>query len=122
MSDENTPRKSEFNEANLQIMRLHGLSIQYAQCWISNADYNKATWILDQIWVELYPDAMDEDKGKEEQDTFSNKIIKLDEKIFTAKSRVERYKALQEKRMLLRYLQELSGKGSKKSKRSRKVM
>ncbi len=32
------------------------------------------------------------------------------------KSRVERYKALQEKRMLLRYLQELSGKEAKNPK------
>ncbi len=123
--EDNTPKKSEFNDANYQIIRLHVFSMQYAQCFIcdvTEVNYNRAQWILDQIWVELYSDSLDEDKGKETQDTFSHKIRVLDYKIHSSKTVTERYYNLQEKRMLLKHLQEVVCKGSKKSKRSRKVM
>jgi hypothetical protein len=122
MADDDKKEQSDFNEANFQILRLHELSMSYSNCWIKNVDYNKAMWILDQFWVELCADAVDEDKNKHEKETFSYQIMKCDEEIHKAKNRYELYKAIQKKRMTLKMLQEACGKGSKKSKKIRKVM
>ena len=119
---ENNTVKSDFNEANFQILRLHDLSMKYASCWIGDADYFKARWILDQIWIELSADAQEEDKNKPEVETYFYKVAELDKNIDTVKKDTEIYRALQEKRIFLKLLQEQVGKGGKKSKQVRKVM
>jgi hypothetical protein len=99
---------SEFNEGGFQILRLH-------KCWTKCDFYSKRglfsewKWELDRAWIELSTDAkrLDEDKY-----TRKNMIYNI--KIQLAKNRDEIYKALQDKEMFLRNLQEEAGKGSKK--------
>ena len=105
---------SDFNEAKLQIFRLHLL-------WLSCntlSQIGKLTewkWKLDTIWRELSPDATIKDKGKDIKDTYFYKIKKLNLAIAEAKEDKDIYNALQEKEIFLRCLQEEVGKGSKRS-------
>jgi len=122
MTEETEKKMSDFNEAGLQVLRLHRLSLQYSNCWIDDPNYSRAKWILDQFWIELTPDARDEDKNKPKEETYYFKIDEANNKITNAKNRNELYHLLQEKRILLKLLQEDVGKGSKKSKQRRKVM
>lgn len=103
---------SEFNEASLQIQRLHNL-------WLKCNAFSQAgrleewKWVLDRVWIELSADA--EDKHKTENKLL-NKIISL------SKNPTRLYNALQRKEIFLRGLQESAGKGSKKKKQYEQIL
>ncbi len=114
---------SDFNEAQLQIYRLNNLSDEYSRCWTGDeGKYQKAIWITDQIHIELYADIQELDKNKPESETHELKLKILNKIIFKQTSYAGKYIAIQNKRKYLKIIQELVGKGSKKSKPQRRIM
>ncbi len=108
--------KSQFNEANLQIMRLHN-------CWVRCNSYSTKgkldewKWELDVIWRELYADAFRKDKKcKKDEDKYEFDMDNINVTISNAKSKRNAYNALQKKDMFLRKLQDDVGKGGKREK------
>ena len=101
---------SEFNEAGLQIMRLH-------DCWndcksyIKNGKYDKWKWVLDAIWVELYPDVIHSKKG----DGYIKQYNLCNKRIIISNNKNQLYFALVKKQEFLKKLQDDVGKGSKRS-------
>lgn len=108
--------KSQFNEANLQIMRLHN-------CWVRCNSYSTKgklyewKWELDVIWRELYSDVIRKDKKlKNDEDKYETKMLQINSDISTSKGKSGLYDNLQKKDMFLRKLQDDVGKGGKREK------
>ena len=110
---------SEFNEAKFQILRLHN-------SWEKCKDYSHSgklmqwNWELDNIFAELSTDAENEDNGKESnrkesKQGYTDKIKKLNELVAENKKNSEKlYLILRMKERILKRLQDVSGKGSKR--------
>lgn len=115
---------SDFNEAKLQILRLHGL---WSDCHRLSCS-GKLTlwnWKLDRVYVELTNDMWDEDKEKKSKkpESFYQRILKVNDDI--SKEEVvgkKLYKLLTEKEMILRELQNAAGKGGRKREEDADVM
>lgn len=120
MSPDEDNMISEFNEAKLQIYRLHAIWLQarYAR---EAGDLKALRWVLDSAEIELshdmervdkkekLPEENKEDTWKNRLDTINAKIIEVAEKYDKSKM----YKSLKEKEIFLRALQETAGKGGK---------
>jgi len=116
---------SDFNEAKFQIYRLN-LAWIGCRSLSENGLFDKWKWKLDAIWRELSPDAREKDgykkkytewttEGIKDEKTYIFKVNKLNDNIANAANRNEKYKALQEKEIFLRCLQDDVGKGSRRS-------
>ena len=114
-------RLSDFNEAGFQILRLHGLWLRANQCALTGS-LNEWKWILDVIARELSPDIKHLDKTTKEGKTNKERLDKLNENISKAKGSAAEYKALEEKDIFLRCLQDDVGKGSKSSDHFEDIM
>lgn len=109
---------SEFNEAKYQIYRLHNI---WTECKFlrERGKLMQVRWKLDSAAIELWDDAMRLDEGKDKKDEkekYTSKILNLDKEIsdaVKAKNIELFYTKLMEKEILLRKLQNESGKGSK---------
>jgi hypothetical protein len=106
---------SEYNQAALQILRLHN-------AWISCSRHRmegnlvQYKWDLDNIELELASDIDRLDQKKKEIDKFTNKITKLNSLILfyeLNKKNMQYFLKLREKEVLLRIIMERSGKGGK---------
>ena len=103
---------SEFNEAQLQLLRLNELWSKY-HTLISEPNYRNANKTLNAIWIELTPDA--KYKGMKK---YSDGIALIDKKIFSFASEPDKLeKTLNIKAIFLKDLQEASGKGSKRKEK-----
>lgn len=97
---------SRYNEAGLQIMRLH-------EMWASCENYSTKgrlilwKWELDSIWRELIADV---DKNPD-KDKIKKKNSLLKEKISKARSRSELYFYLNQRHEFLKIIQDKAGKG-----------
>jgi hypothetical protein len=106
---------STFNDAKLQIFRLNNAWERYATS-IRSGNLIKADWDLDEVYGELYIDEEYEDEGKEEGKQFKSKFKKINDLIAKHKNDTSKfYLVLKMKERLLRRLQDLSGKGAKRS-------
>ena|SRR3990167_10518879 len=106
---------SDFNEAKYQIYRLH-LDLLDCRSYAKKGNLINWKWVLDHIWLELAADARTKDSKDLEKNKYFKRIEELNKEI--AKNENDRdklYKALQEKEMFLRFLQDDVGKGSKRS-------
>ncbi len=105
---------SEFNEAKFQIYRLHNLWLK-AEQQRSSGKLVDCRWTLDSVEVELHTDIKRLDKEKEDN-KYGEKLAKLEKDIEESKEKKEVdkfYVALKKKEMLLREIQDHSGKGGR---------
>ncbi len=111
--------RSKYNEANLNIQRLHN-------CWLkcaffrSNAHYDKWKWELDTIWSELCQDVKEERLHDYEKVEKENKKLRGD--IGKADDRKNLYDAINERHIFLRRLQDRVGKGGTYEDQSSEAM
>ena len=115
---------SDFNEAKLQILRLHGLwsDCHHLSC---SGKLIQLNWKLDRIYIELINDMWDEDKVKKSKEpkSFYQRILEINGDISKEGTGGNKfYKLLIEKEMILRELQNAAGKGGRKSEEDADVM
>ncbi|UCD21007.1 MAG: hypothetical protein JSW08_00450 [archaeon] len=104
---------SEFNEAQLQIYRLHNI---WLECRVARSigDLVKYKWKLLDAEVELWNDAKRVDK--QQKTTYVKKLNELNEEINPSKTEEDLKKIfnkLIDKEKVLRALQDAAGKGAK---------
>lgn len=101
---------SEFNEAKLQIYRLH-------QMWVTSDFARRAgdliswKWILDGAEIELAEDAKRLDKSKKRE--YVKEIKEINEKLNSQVKKKEMYELLKKKMILLKEIQNEAGKGAR---------
>jgi len=107
---------ADFNESVFQLQRLHNI---WTKCnyFLVMGDYYRWNFNLDCAWIELYPDSIDLDESCKEDDAkFINQIEKLDKEIYNNwQNKNLLFRLMKKKHMILKLLQEKTGKGSKKS-------
>ncbi len=104
---EETKQISRYNEAAMQIMRLHELWLR-AELYANRGSLVKWKFILDSIWRELYPDV----KRKEDSNKTINENQKLKKTISKCNRNFEMYNALNERHEFLKGVQDSVGKGA----------
>ena len=104
--EEDKGEQSKYNEAMLQIQRLHG---SWTRCnmYARSGNLSGWKWELDIVWRELRPDV--KKMPKPEETTQEN--IKHKQAIASATTRTEMYDALNDRHEFLKILQDTVGKG-----------
>lgn len=102
---ENQPQVSKYNEAGLQILRLHEFWLK-AEDYANNGNLPRWKFILDSVWRELYPDV----KKRGEPEWIKNNSDHK-EKIADSKNLAEFYNALNKRHEFLKFIQDSVGKG-----------
>src|SRR3990167_10459168 len=106
---------SDFNEAKYQIYRIH-LDLLDCRSYAKKGGLIGWKWVLDHLWLELAADARAKIGKDDTENKYFKRIAELNEEIAkNEKNRNMLYKALQEKEMFLRFLQDDVGKGGKRS-------
>jgi len=116
--EEKIDESSKYNEAAMQIMRLHNLWVKIEE----NANKgNLKEWqhLLDSVWRELRADVnhlsetvKDGDKHSDKEKTIRmNKYLKLKVLVMASETRTEWNNALNERHEFLKQLQDEVGKG-----------
>lgn len=98
---------SRYNEAGMQIMRLHEYWLK-AEVYANRGILIKWKFILDSIWRELYADV----KRKNDSEKLIEKNNKLKEDIAKAKKNYLLYQALDVRHEFLKGVQDSAGKGA----------
>lgn len=100
--------KSKYNEANLNIQRLHNAWLRCAH-YRRNAEYQKWKWELDNIWSELCQDVGEKrmSNHKETEKEFEEQR----DKIGAMTSKDDLYESISKLHIFLRRLQDRVGKG-----------
>ncbi len=106
--EEKTSETSKYNEAGLQIMRLHEFWLK-AELYANKGWLRKWNFVLDSIYRELYADLLRSD-DKEKLDLKYSKIIKI---LKNSQNQIELYNNLNKKHFFLKELQDSAGKGAK---------
>ena len=104
--DNNSEELSKYNEAGLQISRLHELWL-LAEQHISRGHFLKWKFTLDAIWREMNADV----ERMNDVEEVRKKDRKLKLNIARAKTRSDYYNALDERHQSLKVLQDNAGKG-----------
>ncbi len=99
---------SKYNEAAMQIMRLHNLWVKIEEN-VNKGNLLEWQFLLDSVWRELRADIDHISKG--EDLTQENKLLKLKVLVAASKTRTEYYNALNKRHEFLKRLQDKSGKG-----------
>ncbi len=107
-NDEQSSEISQYNEASLQIMRLHELWLK-AENYASKGILIKWKFILDAIYRELYADI----KRKEDCEEVKVKDFTLRKKIAISKTKSDLYVSLNNRHTFLKELQDVVGKGGR---------
>ncbi len=108
MEEEKPDESSKYNEAALQIMRLHNLWVKIEEN-VNKGNLEEWQYLLDSVWRELRAD-VNHLKGDKDKIN-GNKKLKLKVLIARSKNRTEWYKALNERHEFLKQLQDDVGKG-----------
>ena len=106
--EEKVDESSKYNEAAMQIMRLHNLWVKIEE-YANKGNLREWQFLLDSVWRELSADTSHINTGEEL--TKENKMLKLKVLIAASKTKTEYYKALNERHEFLKRLQDKSGKG-----------
>ncbi len=104
---EETKQISRYNEAAMQIMRLHELWLK-AELYANRGLLVKWKFILDSVWRELYPDV----KRKKDSKKTIEENLKLKKTISECNRSFEIYTALNERHEFLKGVQDSVGKGA----------
>jgi len=106
---------SDFNQAKLEILRLNNRWESFGTK-IRSGDLINANWELDSIWGELVRDEEIQDKDSEEAEKYNTKLRKINELIAKHQDYPDKfYLILRFKERILRRLQDVAGKGGKRS-------
>ncbi len=97
---------SRYNEAGMQIMRLHELWLK-AESYANKGLLIKWKFILDSIWRELYSDV----KRKDDSGEWIKNNNKLKKSISESKIGSQMYSTLDERHQFLKEIQDSVGKG-----------
>ena len=99
---------SKYNEAAMQIMRLHNLWVKIEE-HVNKGSLEEWQYLLDSVWRELRADVnhLQTQKNKIEE----NKKLRLKVLIAKSKNRTEWYNTLNERHEFLKQLQDDVGKG-----------
>jgi hypothetical protein len=105
--EEDSQEVSKYNEAALQIMRLHELWLK-AEHYANSGQLIKWKFTLDSIWRELCSDI---NLRMTNSKKIMEKNIEIREKIADAKERFTLYNALDRRHQFLKNIQDEVGKG-----------
>lgn len=105
--EEETKQVSRYNEAGMQIMRLHELWLK-AEVYANRGLLIKWKFILDSVWRELYSDV----KRQNDFEKIINDNIKLKKTISECKTAPAMYVALDARHQFLKKMQDSVGKGA----------
>ena len=106
--EEKIDESSKYNEAAMQIMRLHNLWVKIEEN-INKGNLQEWQYLLDSVWRELSADTGHINTGKELIE--ENKLLKLRVLVAASESRTKYYNALNGRHEFLKRLQDKSGKG-----------
>jgi len=106
--EEKIDESSKYNEAAMQIMRLHNLWVKIEEN-VNKGNLKEWQYLLDSVWRELRADIDHITDGEEL--TKENKLLKLRVLVAASKTKTEYYKALNKRHEFLKRLQDKSGKG-----------
>ncbi len=107
--EEKIDESSKYNEAAMQIMRLHNLWVKIEEN-VNKGNLQEWQYLLDSVWRELRAD-IDHIKKDGAKLTKENKLLKLKVLVAASKTRTEYYNALNKRHEFLKRLQDKSGKG-----------
>ncbi len=107
--EEKIDESSKYNEAAMQIMRLHNLWVKIEEN-VNKGNLQEWQYLLDSVWRELRAD-IDHIQKEGEELTKENKLLKLRVLVASSKTRTEYYNALNGRHEFLKRLQDKSGKG-----------
>ncbi len=108
VEEEKIDESSKYNEASMQIMRLHNLWVKIEEC-VNAGELMKWQNLLDSIWRELRADV---NHLKEPEKTIKeNKLLKLKVLVAASNTRTEWDKTLNGRHEFLKQLQDNVGKG-----------
>jgi len=118
VEEEKIDESSKYNEAAMQIMRLHNLWVKIEEN-VNKGNLKEWQHLLDSVWRELRADVNHLSETIKEGDTHSekekvirmNKYLKLKVLIMASETRTEWYNALNERHEFLKQLQDEVGKG-----------
>lgn len=102
------PKISDYNEASLQIMRLHELWLR-AEHYAKTGHLIQWKFVLDSIYRELYADI----KRRDDYQTIINEDLFLKKAIANSKIKFQIYISLNKRHYFLKELQDTVGKGGK---------
>jgi len=105
--EEETKQVSRYNEAGMQIMRLHELWLK-AELYANRGLLIKWKFILDSVWRELFSDVQRQSDSKK----LINDNKKLKRAISECKKMSSLYTALDERHQFLKEIQDSVGKGA----------
>ncbi len=106
--EEKIDESSKYNEAAMQIMRLHNLWVKIEE-HVNKGNLKEWQYLLDSVWRELRADIDHITNG--EDLTKENKLLKLKVLVAASKTKTKYYNALNERHEFLKRLQDKSGKG-----------
>ncbi len=106
INDSNSVELSKYNEAQLQIQRLHNLWVDFKGHFRDN-DFYHMDKTLENVWIELYPDARKQ-KGK----SYIEYIERVNVAIRKSKNNDVLLGVLKIKVTFLKFLQDAVGKGA----------
>ncbi len=106
--EEKIDESSKYNEAAMQIMRLHNLWVKIEE-HVNKGSLEEWQFLLDSVWRELRADIDHIRDG--EKLIKENKLLKLKVLIARSKNKTEWYKTLNQRHEFLKRLQDKSGKG-----------
>lgn len=106
--NEQTSEVSQYNEASLQIMRLHESWLR-AEKYANKGILIKWKFILDSIYRELFADIC----RMKNKDKVISKDIVLRKRISQSKTKSNLYHTLNQRHLFLKSLQDKVGKGAK---------
>ncbi len=105
--EEETKQVSRYNEAGMQIMRLHELWLK-AELYANRGLLIKWKFILDSVWRELYSDV----KRQNDSEEVIKDNNKLKKNISECKTAPAMYTALDARHQFLKGVQDSVGKGA----------
>ncbi len=106
MEEDTQQETSRYNEASLQIMRLHELWLR-AEHFANAGLLTKWRFILDSVWRELYPDILKMSDCKK----IKEKNMEIKKLIHTAQNKNKLYYFLHKEHEFLKEIQNKAGKG-----------
>lgn len=107
-STDTDKERSKYNEATLNIQRLHNSWMKCAY-FRTTASYEKWKWELDTIWTELCQDVKEQRMNNYKKVEVQNQ--KHRDVIGKSDTRMKLYEAINERHIFLRRLQDRVGKG-----------
>lgn len=120
--DDSNIETSDYNEASLQIMRLHNLWEATTPA-IKTGDYRRWKYILDIVWAELYADVVYMQEKVLHNKSYEKKHLLILKKVASHwNNRTLLYHSLFELHNFLKTIQDDANKGTRRSSKGLEMM